>query len=272
VREERDRLVATVAHDLANPLTVILGTIQSSGHFFEIGSADRNLTRALRRIERAAVRALSLVRTLSDAQALEAGELRLSMKPVDLGAAIAPVVQMFDGVSSQHAIDLEMPEVPIVVEADIDRLQRVIENLVANAIKYSPSGGIVKVSLTIHDDQAVVSVRDHGIGISAAAAERIFERGFRAPEAAAVAPGLGLGLSTSAEILRRHGGAIQAIPAGKGAILSIRLPKLATATTSGSVGAASLVTSLKPVSSSADSPHRISPGRDQTSNFVVPQQ
>jgi two-component system sensor histidine kinase VicK len=82
----------------------------------------------------------------------------------------------------------------------------VIENLVNNAIKYSPDGGEIEVDVSTAGDEARVQVRDHGIGIEAHALPHVFERTYRAPRAAATAPGLGLGLSIAAAIVGRHGG------------------------------------------------------------------
>jgi signal transduction histidine kinase len=111
------------------------------------------------------------------------------------------------------------------VRADADRLQRVVENLVSNGIKYSPGGGTVEVCVGAEGAQAVLTVRDHGIGVSPDAMPRIFERAYRAPDAAVHAPGLGLGLSIAAQVVTHHAGTIAAAPAaGGGTVLTVRLP------------------------------------------------
>jgi signal transduction histidine kinase len=100
-----------------------------------------------------------------------------------------------------------------------------VENLITNAIKYSPAGGAIEVHLREEDGTVVLTIRDYGIGISAEARDRLFEMGYRAPQAANVAPGLGLGLYTAAEIVRRHGGSIGvSAPEGGGTIFTVRLP------------------------------------------------
>jgi signal transduction histidine kinase len=114
---------------------------------------------------------------------------------------------------------------PLIIDGDADRLGRVVENLVTNAIKYSPTGGAVEVYLGQEDGSAVLTVRDHGIGVSDDARNRLFALGYRAPEAVTVAPGLGLGLYTAAEIVRRHGGTIEVAAAeGGGTVFTVRLP------------------------------------------------
>lgn len=227
-REDRDRLVATVAHDLAHPLGVIQGTIQFANRFGTRPEVD--VKRLLARVETAAARAGSLVKTLADVKALESGDLVLALEIKDFREVAAPVLHMFDGVSFRHPMRFELPEQPVMVRCDSGRLQRVIENLVSNAIKYSPEGGTIDVSLTTDGNEVVFSIRDQGIGISPDALPRVFERGYRAPEAMAAAPGLGLGLSISAEIVRRHGGLMQAFQADfKGSIVTLRLPLLVRA-------------------------------------------
>jgi signal transduction histidine kinase len=131
---------------------------------------------------------------------------------------------MFDRASDRQPIAVAVPDRPVPVRCDPDRLQRVMENLASNAIKYSPDGGLVEITLDVVENAARLSVRDHGIGIPASDRTRIFERGYRAPGAMQSAPGLGLGLSISSEIVRQHGGSIEAAPAeGKGSIVTVRI-------------------------------------------------
>lgn len=222
-REERDRLIATVTHDLATPLAVLRGTVQFARQF---GSAPEvDMSRLFDRLETASARASSLVRMLSDSQALDSPGFVLDLATHDLRELVVPIVRMMDRLSDRHPVVLSMPDDAVAVRADADRLQRVVENLVSNAIKYSPDGGAVEVSIDTHEGQAVLRVRDCGIGISPESLPKIFERSFRAPEAAAHAPGLGLGLSIAAQVVAHHGGSIDAAPAkGAGTVLTVRLP------------------------------------------------
>lgn len=221
-REDRDRLIATVAHDLATPLSVLNGTVQ----FVRLrGPAEVDWSRLLDRLATASARATSLVRMLSDAQALETNTFGLTLRTHDLRTVVSPIVQMMDRYSAQHPVVLSVPDEPVLVEADADRLQRVLENLVSNAIKYSPDGGTVEVSVASDADAGFFRVRDYGIGISEAALPHIFERSYRAPEASTHAPGLGLGLSIAARVVEKHRGVISAAAAeGRGTIVVVRLP------------------------------------------------
>ena len=222
-REDRDRLIATVSHDLGTPLAVLSGTLEfvrRSG-----ANVQADLPRLFTRLERATARATSLVRTLADAQAMEMDGFVLRTVAIDLRTLVAPIVDMMDRLSERHPVALATPEAPVMVVGDPERLRSVVENLINNAIKYSPDGGAVEVTLALEEGQAVLAVRDYGIGISQEAQARIFERSYRAPEAAAVAPGLGLGLNIAAQIVAHHGGTMQARSAQpQGAIMLLRLP------------------------------------------------
>jgi signal transduction histidine kinase len=222
-REDRDRLIATVTHDLATPLSVLGGTVQLMKGHRTVSESD--LSRLLARIETASARATSLVRTLADVQALESQGFALRTDIHDLRVLVRPIVDMMDRFSERHPIVLDTPDHPINVRADGDRFQRVLENLLNNAIKYSPDGGAVELSISSSREHAVVRVRDYGIGISPEAVPRIFEASYRAQEAVTCAPGLGLGLSIAAQVIARHGGTIEAEPAeGRGSTFTVRLP------------------------------------------------
>lgn len=223
-REDRDRLIATVTHDLATPLSVLSGTVQFVKRHGSSSEAD--FSRLLGRLERASARATTLFRTLADAQALESQDFVLRTDTHDLRALVRPIVEMMDRFSERHPIVLDAPDHPVNVQADGERFQRVLENLIGNAIKYSPDGGTVEVSISSDREYAVMRVRDYGIGISSDALPRIFEASYRAPEATRCAPGLGLGLSIASQVIARHGGTIEAAAPGeaRGTIVTVRLP------------------------------------------------
>jgi signal transduction histidine kinase len=233
-REELDRLVATVTHDLATPLTAIRGTIQFARKHEALSEVDT--VRLLGRIETAAVRATSLVRALADTKSIARQSLSLELRRIDVRAVVEPIAKMLDRTSDRHPIGLAMEPAPLVVDGDAERLGRVVENLITNAIKYSPGGGAIEVQLREDEGDVVLTIRDYGIGISAEARDRLFEMGYRAPQAASVAPGLGLGLYTAAEIVRRHGGSIGVTaPEDGGTMFTVRLPLAAHATSADSV-------------------------------------
>ena len=226
-RKQRDELVATVTHDLATPLAAIQGTIQFVQKNAALSALD--MPRLLVRIETAAARATSLVRTLRDVRSLEDDALALNRQRADLRSIIEPIVRMLDRMSDRHPIALTMSESPLLLDCDVERIGRVVENLLTNAIKYSPDGGPVEVSVAEDDGFAVVMVADRGIGIPFASRDRIFELGYRTENAAAVASGLGLGLYIASAIVRRHGGRLDATERSSGgSVFTLRLPLVGT--------------------------------------------
>ena len=222
-REELDRVVATITHDLATPLDAIQGTIQFARRHAALSEVD--MSRLLVRVETAAARATSLLQALADAKSIEQRSLLLQRRPVDVLDLVEPIVEMLDRVSDRHPIALAAHAESLVIDGDVDRLRRVVENLITNAMKYSPAGGAVEVHLYEEAASAVIAVRDHGIGVADEARGRVFELGYRSPQAEVVAPGLGLGLYTAAEIIGRHGGTIDVAAAeGGGSIFTVRIP------------------------------------------------
>jgi signal transduction histidine kinase len=222
-REDRDRLMTAVTHDLATPLSAIRGAVQFVGRFGV--TSDTDLTTLMKRVDAAAVRAGALVRALTDLRSVDSGQFALDLQTSDLRPLLATVVQMLEHLSERHRLLLSLPDAPVFVDCDGDRLRGVLENVLTNAVKYSPGGGVVDVSLHVESPEAVIRVRDYGIGVSTEALPHLFERGFRAPEAERMASGLGIGLSLAAEVLRRHRGRIELRPAAPmGTVVLLRLP------------------------------------------------
>jgi two-component system, OmpR family, sensor kinase len=227
VREDRDRLIATVSHDLATPLTAIVATVEFARRFS--GQAGMDVPRLLQRLETAVARATTLLSTLRTVDGEMERVEAVRGAAVDLRDVVSPIVHMFEQVSARHSIALAMPPDPILIRGDREHLHRVVENMLSNAIKYSPEGGPIDVTLAVDGTDAVVGVRDRGIGISETALPRIFQTRFRAPEAVTIAPGVGLGLSIAAEIVARHGGTIRAVNAHPGLLVSMRVPLMPVA-------------------------------------------
>jgi PAS domain S-box-containing protein len=151
-----------------------------------------------------------LVRQMLETARLESDQLDLSIEAVELGSVVEDQLRVVEPLlGDAHTLDVDLPEEEVTVWGDRTRLGAVILNLVDNAIKYSPGGGLIQVLLTIGGDRAFVSVRDHGLGISPENMHRLFTRFGRIdnPEARHIG-GTGLGLYLSREIARRHGGDI----------------------------------------------------------------
>jgi signal transduction histidine kinase len=220
LRTERDTILAAISHDVRNPLAVIIGSARQAA----ARGVANDVQRVLKRIDSAAIQASQLIDLLTDLRSLEGDAMQLDLQRHDLRRTIEMAIEQMEGVVRNHRLRCGTPASPVEAVYDEGRMQRVFQNLIGNAIKYSPEGGDVEVRLETAVDLARITVRDHGIGIPEAERELIFERGYRAQGTNGI-PGSGLGLFISAEIVKRHRGRIACEPApGGGTIFEVRLP------------------------------------------------
>jgi signal transduction histidine kinase len=228
---EKEAFLNAVAHDLGNPLTTVKGQAQLLRRRARQGRADlATLETGLTAIEAATDRATRLIGELTDTARLEAQRpLELKRTAIDLVALAKASITEFQAAAAGQQLHLEAGIAELVGLWDADRLTRVLENLVANAVKYSPAGSIVVVRVdreeTPDGPLAVLSVADQGVGIPAADRPHIFERFRRGGNVAGRFAGSGLGLWGSQRIVAQHGGTI-AIDSteGKGTTVTVRLP------------------------------------------------
>jgi PAS domain S-box-containing protein len=224
---ERDLFLSAVSHDLRTPLTTIKGQAQL---------LRRRLTRAdwsgaaaavegLARIEADASRMNALIEDLLDASRAQAGQaIELQREPVDLAELARGVAAARQAEYAPGEIQVAAPA-SFVIDADRARLERVVVNLLENAIKYSPERGPIRIELELAGDWATLTVRDEGIGIPASERTRIFEPFQRASNAAARFHGAGIGLAGVRQIVEQHGGAIDVeSEEGAGSAFVVRLP------------------------------------------------
>ncbi len=218
---ERDRAQAAhanlqtfltmVAHDLAGPLTTILGRVTLALRSPDLTDRGRSQLESVagevRRIER-------LVSDLLDAGRIGSGAFEVRPRPVDWAGLIRDVVRAQDTASTRHRIEVDVPE-RLEGEWDPDRLAQAVANLLSNAIRYSPNGGVIQVGVVQADGQVVVRVTDEGLGLTAEEIETIFSAFARASAAKEV-PGTGLGLYITSGIIHAHGGQIWAESPGRG--------------------------------------------------------
>ncbi len=224
----RTETLTAVAYDLRTPLTSLIGRADIARTRLAAG-ADLNPDRAwlaaqLDAVQAAATRLRGAIDELDDVVHLVAGrELALAREPVDVGALARAVAQ---GFALQHAVVVETPDAPVRVLGDRARLDRVLQNVVGNAVKYSLSE--TAVTVTVGRDHAaavaIITVRDRGVGIPDAEVPHIFERYYRASTARGIA-GSGLGLAGAPAIVARHGGSIMVDSAeGAGTTVTLTLP------------------------------------------------
>jgi len=203
----KNDLMATVSHELRTPLASIVGFTE----LLLMRDPDRDARRqALETVHGEAQRLSELIDDFLDLQRIaERGRLPLERRKVDLCPLVADQARVFAAQSEAHTLDVQMPEDPLITEADPSRLKQVLANLLSNAIKYSPDGGKIAVEGWERDGVVGVAVADPGLGIPAAQQDRVFERFFRTSQATERAiGGTGLGLALVREIVEAHDGRI----------------------------------------------------------------
>ncbi|HEY3105783.1 MAG TPA: PAS domain S-box protein [Gaiellaceae bacterium] len=205
----KDEFVALVSHELRTPLTSIRGYLELllDGEAGDLTDEQRQF---LGVVERNAHRLLTLVGDLLFLAQVEAGKLSLEFGAVDLGALAAECVETGRPLAEEKGVTLTLATGPLpLLAGDHARLAQLLDNLVSNGIKFTPAGGRVDVRIRGERGQAVIEVRDTGIGIPPNEQEHLFERFYRTSKATEQAiPGTGLGLAISKAIVQAHGGLI----------------------------------------------------------------
>jgi signal transduction histidine kinase len=220
-QHKRD-LISMVSHELRTPLASVLGF---TSLLLQRDFPPDEQRRYLEIVDAQARRLASLAGDFLDVQLLDGGALMLVRMPFDLVELVREQVQLFFLQLTTHRLLIDLPDVPLVVDGDHDRMSQVVGNLLSNAIKYSPEGGEVRVSAGRTGSQAVVTVSDEGVGVAAEDTERIFEKFFRSAEATRTVGGTGLGLAVAREIVTSHGGRLEVHSTpGKGSTFVVTVP------------------------------------------------
>jgi signal transduction histidine kinase len=221
----KDEIVGVVTHELRNPITSINGYLQ-----LVLESPERlepDTLGFLRAVERNAARLNHLVDDLLTLLRAESGEFDLELRPVDLAQVALDSVQTIRPLAERNGIELDVQvDQPTTALADVNRMAQVFDNLFSNAVKYTPEGGRVTISLRHASGCAELCVADSGIGIPEEEQQFLFQRFFRASSATENdIPGTGLGLTIAKTIVEAHGGTIECESArGQGTTFRIRVP------------------------------------------------
>ncbi len=222
----KDEFLATVSHELRNPLNSILGWT----HMLESGrlsAADQG--KALETIARNAKAQARLVEDMLDFARIGSGRLRLDIKPIDPTRAIAAACEMFRmaALGKSLRLNCDLEQTGILVAADADRLQQIVSNLLTNAIKFTEANGRIDVTLRQMDSMIEIAVTDTGVGIPSHFLPHVFEP-FRQADAGTTRKhqGVGLGLAIVKSLVELHGGTVAAHSegVGKGTRIVVRLP------------------------------------------------
>ncbi len=223
----KDEFVATLSHELRTPLNAIVGWAELARR---PGQSPDKVDKALAVVERNARALADIIADLLDVSRISSGKLRIEVAPVDLGGVVTAALDALRAAADAKRITLSTSlEVPdAMVAGDAVRLQQVAWNLVSNAIKFTPPGGRVEVSIEARSGGLRLSVRDTGPGIDAAFQPRLFERFRQAdPSISRGHSGLGLGLALVKHLVDVHGGTVRAESegTGRGALFTVELPR-----------------------------------------------
>jgi signal transduction histidine kinase len=215
VERFKDEMFSIASHDLKTPATVIKAQAQWLRRRFNQGKAEADdMEEGLTMIADQADRLSKLLNLLLDLSRIEAGHLELDRTPTDLRGILVSMARALQATTDAHVIDVEAP-VGVIGHWDQRRIEEVVQNLLNNAVKYSPVGGKVEVRLSADDSLATVTVRDSGIGLAAEDAPHVFERFYRGSNNRRL-EGTGLGLYICHAIVTAHGGHIWAESNGVG--------------------------------------------------------
>ncbi|MEJ5975027.1 CHASE3 domain-containing protein [Novosphingobium sp. PS1R-30] len=241
VEQIKDQFLSTVSHELRTPLTSIVGSLGLLR-----GSLGQEFPAAMLRLvviaENNANRLIRLVNDLLDIEKLEAGEMSFDFQPIDLRDVGARALDAVRGMAENQQVELisDFAKEPVMIRGDAERLIQVFNNLLANAIRFTPAERTVSLQIIRRNGHAEASVIDSGPGIDAELRNRLFTRFAQSIQSpAGQARGTGLGLAISREIVRNHGGGIWYTPAPSGgSVFSFNLPLWNTVTGQPENGAA----------------------------------
>jgi signal transduction histidine kinase len=210
----RDVFLSIAAHELRTPLTTMVGNIQMIQRRFANKGDTLIYEQRLLNIANQQMKRLSrMIEELLDASRLAKGQFALTYEPFDFSMLVTRVVDEMQPQLHQHNVEAVLPEESIIINGDISRLEQVLQNLLQNAVKYSPQGGVIMVHVSLSQNEqskplCCVAVSDQGVGIPQAAMPNLFSRFFRAANVKEGFGGLGVWLYIVKEIISLHGGTI----------------------------------------------------------------
>lgn len=227
----RDQFLSIASHELKTPLTSLVGYakllqgLSSQGAMF----TERG-QRAIRIIVEQSDRLSRLIHALLDISRIRTGRLDIERAPIDITTLAHRVTEEVQMTLEQHTLTTSYPDEALIIEGDALRLEQVLHNLIQNAIKYSPDGSPIHVSIERQDERACILVRDHGIGIAPESLPQLFQPFYRAPQTADwQIEGMGIGLYMVKEIVLLHGGDVDVTSQeGAGSTFTIWLPLCAS--------------------------------------------
>jgi PAS domain S-box-containing protein len=221
----KDEFLALLAHELRNPLAPLRTGIELLAR---LPADDERRSGTLESMRRQVLHLTRLVDDLLDAARINQGAIALRPESVKLSDVVARSVEIVRPVidARRHRLDVSVPAIPAVLQVDATRIVQVLDNLLSNAAKYTPAGGLLRLSAAVDRDHATIEVSDSGVGMSRDTLAALFEPFSRARDTEDDPGGLGIGLWLSKRLVMLHGGTIEAHSdgTGKGSRIVVRLP------------------------------------------------
>ena len=221
--EIREEYLATVSHELRTPLTSIVGYLDLIDDAHDVEALG--FGKEFRTIQHSAEQMLALIR---DLLSTTTRELTLRIEPTDVSAVLAQSASTLRPTvaASHQKLEVHVPEGTVLAHVDGPRVKQVVDNLISNAVKYTPDGGTITVVLTKDEESVSISVSDTGRGINKTDQARLFDRFFRSRDAREAAiQGVGIGLTIVQTIVDAHGGTVTVdSEPGHGSTFTVRLP------------------------------------------------
>ena len=223
LQERQEDFIRAISHDLRNPLTGILGHVQLIQRFSERAEMVRKSAEA---VQTSAKRMNTMIQDLVDSARVESGHLTLSLQPVDLASMLHDLRGRLAEANQIDRVRVEIGEAVPPVLADPARLERILTNLISNALKYSKPPTTVPITAEPNGDEVVLAVHDRGAGIPEDELPHMFERYHRSRNTREQREGLGLGLYITKGLVEAHGGRIWVESrVGEGSVFRFTLPR-----------------------------------------------
>ena len=230
---QKDEFLAAISHDLKTPATIIKG----NAHLLQRslargdGRSSAEISEGLQVIDDSTAQLVRLVDELLDLTRVRMGhDLELDYGPADLMKIVRRLAEEYRKISPRHLIEVESDKARLLGDWDEARIERIVANLVSNAVKYSPRGG--RITITVRTETrdgvewALLAVQDEGIGIPKPEIERIWEPYYRASNIAGTVSGSGIGLAGTRHIVEQHGGLIDVVSEVGNTTFTVRLPMI----------------------------------------------
>lgn len=225
----KDEFLATLAHELRNPLAPIYNAVQLLRKEAMDAPGDERRLKLLSMVDRQVDHLIRLVDDLLEVSRITCGKIELKKEDIDIAEALRSAIDLANpGLKERnHELKVSLPSQPLIVSGDAVRLAQVFANLLNNAVNYTEPGGVITVTAERRDGEAVITVRDNGIGIPEEMLPRIFDlfTQVKRPPGRTRA-GLGIGLALVRSLVNLHGGAVDAESegVGRGSAFTVRLP------------------------------------------------